>query len=71
MLHVINKNKPSKNSQCELSWHQIFRDTEDTLTSFVFERLFYLPVDLMWRIIRESCFSNDYLPRESGMLLDK
>ncbi len=47
MLHAILKGK-----------YQDEKQIEDTLTSSVFERLFYLPTDIFWRILRNACYAD-------------
>lgn len=45
------------------------KDTnEDPKTSAVFENLMLLPDNVFWTIFRQSCFSEEKLPQESGML---
>lgn len=40
---------------------------EDSLTSSVFQLLCYLPTDLMWKFLQESCYGN-HLPTDIGKL---
>lgn len=40
---------------------------EDTLTSSVFDYLLLLPSDMVWKILKESCYENT-LPNEVGTL---
>jgi len=71
MLYAISHNKAGRNfNNEETDWRQIFRSSEDSLTSMVFERLFYLPYELFWNILRESCYGKD-LPPFSGPILAK
>ena len=42
---------------------------EDPKTSAVFENLMLLPDNVFWHILRQSCFSNDTMPINSGRLL--
>jgi hypothetical protein len=43
---------------------------EDSLTSSVFDTLFLLPDDILWKIIRNSCFDNSNLPIYPGCIID-
>jgi hypothetical protein len=66
MLHAIKSNKAGINfNNAEINWRQFFKASEDSLTSFVFERLFYLPGELFWSILTQSCFENS-LPEVLG-----
>jgi hypothetical protein len=42
---------------------------EDIITSSIFDTLFLLPDDIIWEILRESCYFNDSLPNNVGNLL--
>lgn len=42
---------------------------EDSKTSAVFENLMLLPDNVIWHLLRQSCFSNDVMPVYSGKLL--
>ncbi len=44
---VTNKDK--------LNWRESFKTSEDSLTSMVFGRLFYLPDNILWEIIWKAC----------------
>ncbi|TCO06967.1 hypothetical protein [Natronoflexus pectinivorans] len=72
MLTAIHRGKAS---QCfngeELDWKELFSGSEDSLTASIFERLFYLPTDLFWFILRNSCYDNDDLPKDCGSLISK
>lgn len=78
MLYAITKNKAGRNltkdkeqeDKEQVNWRQLFKTSEDSLTSTVFERLFYLPSELFYKILRESCYSKE-LPKHSGKLLLK
>lgn len=48
MLYSILKSKLGSNTSA----------IEDTLTSAVFERLFYLPVELFWTILKNACYES-------------
>lgn len=66
MLQAVNKNKVGYNFNIlGESWKEYFKTSEDSLTSSVFERLFYLPVELFWNIFRKSC-CDEILPEFSG-----
>jgi len=46
------------------------KDTnEDPKTSAVFENLMLLPDNVFWTVLRQSFFSGEKLPQESGMLI--
>lgn len=71
MLYAIRHNKAGRNfSHEEINWRHLFKASEDSLTSMVFERLFYLPYELFWNIIRESCYGSE-LPTFSGPVMSK
>ncbi len=71
MLYAIEKNKAGRNfSDEEINWRHLFKNSEDSLTSFVFERLFYLPVELFWQLIKESCYGSE-LTTFCGPILSK
>ncbi len=57
MLRAIELNKAGRNlSDSEVNWRLLFNTSEDSLTSTIFERLFYLPRELFWEIITESAY---------------
>jgi hypothetical protein len=71
MLYAIRHNKAGRNlNNEEINWRHLFKTSEDSLTSMVFGRLLYLPHELFWNIIRESCYGND-LPSYSGPTIAK
>jgi len=71
MLYAIEKSKASRNlSDEEPNWRELFKTSEDSLTSFIFERLFYLPTNMFWEIICNSCYG-ETLPTETGRILSK
>jgi hypothetical protein len=43
---------------------------EDKITSSVFDSLLHLPDEMLWRIIKNSCYDNSNLPTNAGALLD-
>ncbi|WP_269522402.1 hypothetical protein [Coraliomargarita parva] len=59
MYHAIQRNKSGS--------VPVFN--EDTLTSSVFGQLLYLPVELLWGILKAGTYGND-LPETSGKLLN-
>jgi hypothetical protein len=73
MLHLVNSNKGKRNFN-EISttngayWKELFKTSEDSLTSSVFGLLFYLPPELFWSILRSSCYTNE-LPKHVGRIL--
>jgi|SRR5690554_1560410 len=68
MLHAIDQNKAGRNFNSHRGhWKEVFKTSEDSLTSSVFERLFYLPVELFWDILKKSCNGN-ILPESPGSL---
>lgn len=69
MLHVINHNKAGRNfNEGEVHWRSLFKTSEDSLTSSIFERLAYLPDEMSWKILKDACYGND-LPKVAGPLL--
>lgn len=60
MLQAINSNKAGRNiSSEEIHWRQIFKASEDSLTSTIIGLLFYLPHELTWHILTSACYGND------------
>lgn len=52
MLYAISKGKSGRNlGNSEINWRELFRSSEDSLTSFVFERLCYLPPEMLKDIL--------------------
>jgi hypothetical protein len=43
---------------------------ENRVTFSIFDNLLHLPDDMIWRIIRDSCYNNSILPKIAGTLLD-
>ncbi|MBI9062753.1 MAG: hypothetical protein JEZ14_12270 [Marinilabiliaceae bacterium] len=71
MLHAIEKGKASFNfNNDEINWRQLFKTSEDSLTSSVFERMFYLPVELFWKILKVSSYGQE-LPDYCGSIQSK
>ncbi len=71
MLHAITHRKAGRNViSDEINWQQLFKTSEDSLTSFVFERLFYLPTELFWSILTRACYGNE-LPNNPGKMMSK
>lgn len=69
MLHVINHNKAGRNfDEGEVHWRTLFKTSEDSLTSSIFERLAYLPDEISWKILKDACYGNE-LPKVAGPLL--
>jgi len=56
MVSAIIKNKTEKE--------------EDKITSSVFDTLLHLPDEMLWRVIKNSCYDNSNLPTKAGNLLD-
>lgn len=57
MLNLLNKGKAGKNFTFEninIGWHEAINTSEDFLTSNFFERLFYLPQEVIWKILAGS-----------------
>ncbi|MBN2836312.1 MAG: hypothetical protein JXR48_15245 [Candidatus Delongbacteria bacterium] len=70
MIHAILRNKLGQSLDSSVvHWKELFRPSEDSLTSSVFGQLLYLPTELFWRIISESCFDNSF-PKECGDLIE-
>ena len=42
---------------------------EDCKTSTIFEPLSYLPYEILWKLLRNSCTDNDSLPTDSGEII--
>ncbi len=59
MIHAVKSGKIT-------NWTR----NEDSLTSSIIGSLLYLPSELMWSILRNSCFDGEYLPTHSGTLID-
>lgn len=72
MLYLIQRNRLGKNiinkGEDTFNWHDAFKPSEDSLTSSIFSLLFYLPVELFWDILFNSCFYQS-MPKECGKLL--
>ena len=57
MLHAILLNKAGRSlGNNEVNWRHLFSASEDSLTSSIFGNLFYLPINLFWEILNESCY---------------
>ncbi|MDB5250655.1 MAG: hypothetical protein JWQ40_5049 [Segetibacter sp.] len=57
MLQAILLNKAGRNiSTKEVHWRELFRASEDSLTSTVIGTLLYLPSPLFWQILNRSCY---------------
>lgn len=57
MLQAILLNKAGRNiTNDAIDWRQLFKTSEDSLTSTIFGRLNYLPNDLIWQILLQSCY---------------
>lgn len=55
MLHAILLNKAGRNiSTKEVHWRDLFRASEDSLTSTIIGSLLYLPAKLFWQILNRS-----------------
>jgi hypothetical protein len=65
MLHLINKSRVRDISVVDKELKTLIESSEDSLTSTVFGLLFYLPVELFWRILTDACYG-DKLPKQSG-----
>jgi hypothetical protein len=71
MLHYLSHNKCGRKIHLEgipYNVGHLFKEGEDSFTSTVFELLFYLPSDLLWKIITDSCYQ-PVLPATSGPML--
>lgn len=73
MLHLVDRNKGGRNFNGisgteQIHWKALFKASEDSLTSSVFGLLFYLPVEVFWSILTESCYTNE-LPPYCGRLI--
>lgn len=67
MLHAILSSKAGRNLSASIDWRHDFSESEDSLTSFTFSLLSYLPAELTWRLLvanpKSIC-----LPGNPGML---
>ncbi|WP_143961333.1 hypothetical protein [Litoribacter populi] len=58
MLHAISSNKAGRSlAAAEVHWRQLFKASEDSLTSSVFGTLFHLPQELFWKILNDACLN--------------
>jgi len=69
MLQAIKHNKIGQNIKGDLKWKDVFKPSEDSLTSSVIGSLLYLPVDIFWNLMRNACYT-DELPKETGRLIE-
>lgn len=59
MLQAIVFNKAGRNiTSDEIHWKELFKASEDSLTSTIFGLLSYLPQEMFWKIFLKSCYSN-------------
>ena len=57
MLQAILLNKAGRSiSSNEVHWRQLFTASEDSLTSTIFGTLRYLPQELFWQVLLNSCY---------------
>lgn len=57
MLQAILLNKAGRSiSSNEVYWRQLFTASEDSLTSTIFGTLRYLPKELFWQVLLNSCY---------------
>lgn len=60
MLQAINANKAGRNiTSEEIHWRQVFKASEDSLTSTIIGLLFYLPHELTWHILLNACYGKE------------
>ena len=70
MLHAIERNKYGRSlRKGQVHWRELFKTSEDSLTSSVFGLLIYLPANLSWSILRDSCSESSLLPKKSGDII--
>lgn len=68
MLQAINSNKAGRNiSSSEIHWRELFKASEDSLTSTIVGLLFYLPLETAWHILTEACYDPS-LPQPARIL---
>jgi len=72
MLYLIQRNRLGKNiintEENPVNWRELFKGSEDSLTSSVFSLLFYLPVEIFWQILQKACYGS-LLPGQTGKLI--
>jgi hypothetical protein len=66
MLHAILNGKTGNLDVPVGQGRAFFRDWEDSLTSMVFERLRYLPIEIFWEVISSTVRPKDILPLSPG-----
>jgi hypothetical protein len=70
MLQAIILNKAGRNiSSDEIHWKELFKASEDSLTSTIFGLLFYLPNELFWNILLQSCYG-DVIPDYNSQIIN-
>lgn len=71
MLHAILINKAGRNiSSNEVHWRQLFTASEDSLTSTILGTLLYLPRELFWKILINSCYDQEILHASTIQLIE-
>ncbi|MES2826692.1 MAG: hypothetical protein V4687_00990 [Bacteroidota bacterium] len=72
MLHLIENSKGGRNlsglANDGVNWKEIFKKTEDSLTSSIFGPLFYLPVELLCDILFRSTYESSAFPLTGRLL---
>ena len=69
MLQAVKNGKTGHSiNDKEVFWRKLFKGSEDSLTSSIFERLFYLPENLLWKILRDSINQTDVFNPEDQQL---
>jgi hypothetical protein len=61
VLHAVKNGKTGHGiNEREVPWRELFKGSEDSLTSTIFERLFYLSNETFWKILT-ACLPNNVL----------
>jgi len=68
MLYLIGNNKSGRNISNSGNVDLSFKPSEDSLTSSIFSLLFYLPAEVSWKILYNSCYYPQ-IPKDSGRMV--
>ena len=72
MIHLFYKNKFGKNilttEEETMVWRSFFKTSEDSLSSSVIGLLFYLPVEILWKLIKGASYHTPYFATPNKML---
>jgi len=71
MIQAILSNKVGRSfNNSEINWRQLFKASEDSLTSTIFENLLHLPIELFWQILNNSCYHNEGLVKGNPKIIE-